>query len=67
MLGIVALLAVFGLHYLANLPADSVTALQFVLTVLLSLGVGETFGWHVAVFRRSRRMRDEGRVEPAAG
>ena len=54
--GIILLLVIFALHYLANFAADSDSSLQFVLTVLLTFGVGETFGWHAMVFWRWSKL-----------
>lgn len=38
------------MHHLANLAANDDTGLQFILTILPTLGLGETFGWHGMVF-----------------
>lgn len=51
-IGFIALVVVFALHHLANLAANDDTNLQFILTILLTLGVGETSGWHGMVFWR---------------
>jgi hypothetical protein len=67
-LGLVVLLVVFAAHYLADLLAEEATGLQFLLTVLLTLGVGETIGWHTGVFLRWRAAsRHPVRQDPAPG
>lgn len=55
-IGLVALIVIFALHYLANLAANDDEHFQFILTILLTLGVGETFGWHGMVFWRWRSL-----------
>lgn len=65
---------VFAPYHLANLAANDDENLQFILTILLTLGVGETFGWHGMVFWRWRhlsradagdaRFSSEGSVQP---
>ena len=55
-IGFIALIVVFALHYLANLAANDDESLQFILTILLTHGVGETFGWHGMVFWRWSRL-----------
>jgi NAD/NADP transhydrogenase beta subunit len=67
MLGLAAIVVVLALHYVANLIGDAVSGLQLVLTALLTLGVGETFGWHGAVFLRWRRLRDSDADADAQG
>jgi len=61
-LGLVAIVVVLALHSVANLIGDTVGGLQLVPTALLTLGVGEAFGWHGTVFLRWLRLR-----EPNAG
>lgn len=64
-LGSVFLLVIFGAHYAANAAADSEEGLQFLLTILLSLGIGESIGWHTMVFTRWQRLQAAGASRPA--
>lgn len=65
-LGLAVLLVVFASHYVASLVAEEATGLQFLLTLLLTLGVGETVGWHTGVFLRWREERARAGAAPRA-
>lgn len=59
-IGFVALIVIFALHYLANFAANDDSDLQFILAILLTFGVGETLGWHSMVFWRWRELTRDG-------